>query len=264
MANQAQSAGKDESIYFSLQANIGITKHMGGRKATNELMALCQIQEGQYVLEVGAGLGRTSCYIAKELGCRVVGVDLNERMVERAGERAKRLDLESKVEFRVADALELPFEDDLFDAVIDESVTAFVGEKQRAVNGYVRVAKPGGYVGLNEATWMNSPEPELVKYAFAIMSRAEFLTSDGWRGLLEGAGLRDITVSSYKFNVRSQYIEELKQLDFKEYIQAWRQFITQSVTNPVYRKFFWEVMSAPGNIFKFIRCIGYGIYVGRK
>jgi hypothetical protein len=111
---------------------------------------------------------------------------------------------------------------------------------------------------------MKRPDPELVKYAFAIMSGADFLTPDGWRAMLEGAGLREITVSRYKFSVRSQYIEELKQLDFKEYIQAWREFLTQSITNPAYRKFTREVMSAPGNIFKFIRCIGYGIYVGRK
>ena len=264
MANQQQAIADDKNLYFDLQADIGITKHMGGRKATRELMELCHVQEDQYILEIGCGLGRTSCYIAREYGCRVVGVDISERMVARSNERAKRQGLETRVEFKVSDAQKLPFDDALFDAVIDESVTAFVGDKQKAISEYVRVAKPGGYVGLNEATWIKAPSPELVKYVSFIMGQADFLTSSGWKELLEGSGLRDIEVRNHKFDVRSQYIEEIRQLDLGEYISAWRRFLTGSVTNPAYRRYIKEVMSAPRNIFKFMKCIGYGLYVGRK
>ena len=39
-------------------------------------------------------------------------------------------------------------------------------DKQKAVNEYVRVTKPGGYVGLNESTWLKfPPPPELVAWA---------------------------------------------------------------------------------------------------
>ena len=46
--------------------------------------------------------------------------------------------------------LDLPFEADRFDAVIVESVLAFVDDKPRAIRECIRVTKPGGYVGLNE------------------------------------------------------------------------------------------------------------------
>ena len=63
----------------------------------------------------------------------------------------------------MADAQDLPFEDDLFDAVTTESVTAFPADKQKAVGEYTRVTKPGGYVGLNESTWPKvPPAPEMV------------------------------------------------------------------------------------------------------
>lgn len=56
MATQDSNAVAD-SRYFTVQADIGITKHMGGRKATDELVALCEIGPGQLVLEiVGHGL----------------------------------------------------------------------------------------------------------------------------------------------------------------------------------------------------------------
>lgn len=43
-------------------------------------------------------------------------------MVERSKERAKRKNVEDKVEFKIGDAQDLPFKDGVFDAVICESV----------------------------------------------------------------------------------------------------------------------------------------------
>ena len=79
-----------ELSYFGLQAYWGVTKHMGGLKATRELIELCHIDEGKYVLDVGCGIGITPCYLAKRYGCRVVGVDISQKMVDRSKERAKR------------------------------------------------------------------------------------------------------------------------------------------------------------------------------
>ena len=87
-------------------------------------------------------------------------MDIRPAMVERSRERARREGLEGRVSFVVADAQALPFEDGPFDAVITESVTAFPADKQKAVREYARVARPGGYVGLNESTWLRpSPPP---------------------------------------------------------------------------------------------------------
>ncbi|MGB3904086.1 MAG: class I SAM-dependent methyltransferase, partial [Anaerolineae bacterium] len=143
-----------EPTYFELQAFTGATKHMGGLSTTKELLELCHMDEGKYVLEVGCGAGATAVYIANKYGAKVVGVDLRETMVDQARARAKREGVEDRTEFRVADAQELPFDDGLFNVVIAESVTTFIEDKQSAVSEYARVAKPGGYVGLNEEIWL--------------------------------------------------------------------------------------------------------------
>lgn len=180
-----------ESSYFEVQAYWGMTKHMGGLKATEQLVELCHINQDIYVLVVGCGVGVTPCYLAKRYGCRVIGVDLSTKMVERSRERAKREGIENKAEFRMADAQNLPFEDATFDAVICESVNAFIENKPRALSEYVRVIKPRGYVGLNEVTWLKAPPQELAAYLYRIMG-AEFLTcNNGWKELLEGSGLRE-------------------------------------------------------------------------
>ena len=87
---------------------------------------MCHIAKDKYVLEVGVGAGLTPRYIAKKHGCRVVGVDLSERMIDWARKRAQREGLEAQIEFKVADAQNLPFDDATFDVVMGASVLTFV------------------------------------------------------------------------------------------------------------------------------------------
>lgn len=249
--------------YFGVQAYWGITKHMGGLRATRELAELCHISEDKYVLDVGCGIGGTPCYVAKRYGCRVVGADISEEMVDRSRERAKREGVEDMVKFRAADAQDLPFEDALFDAVIGESVTTFVKDKQRATSEYVRVTKPGGYVGLNECIWIGMPPPELVEYMSRTMG-GEFLTSDDWKKLLEGSGLRDIVVRTYKVRAMHQFAEEIRQIYFRDFMGAWSRFFSLSVRSPAFRKYVRELVPPLTVIKDVFKYLGYGIYVGRK
>jgi ubiquinone/menaquinone biosynthesis C-methylase UbiE len=148
---------------------VGLTKHIGGVEATETLVKFCHIDQSKYVLDVGCGVGVTPCFIARRFGCRLVGVDISPKMVERSRERARKEKVADLVEFRVADAQDLPFEVGVFDAVITESVTAFPEDKQKAVDEYARVTRTGGYVGLNETVWLKvPPPPEVVAWAAQI------------------------------------------------------------------------------------------------
>ena len=194
-----------EFSYFELQAYIGTTKHLGEFETTKALIELCHINQDTYVLEVGCGVGATACYLAKKYGCRVVGVDLRESMIARSNERAQKEGVADRVEFRVADAQDLSFEDALFDVVIGESVATFIEDKQRVVGEYARVTKPGGYVGLNEELWIEIPPAQLIEQVRHIWDiKPTIPTLEGWMGLLEGAGLRDIVVQTYKFDTRRE------------------------------------------------------------
>ena len=90
-------------------------------------------------------------------GCKVVGVDILPGMVENTQRWAEGKGLSGQLEFRVADARNLPFEDHQFDALISESVNTFIPDQERATREYVRVVKPGGYIGFNETIWGKEP-----------------------------------------------------------------------------------------------------------
>ena len=71
--------------------------HPGGIEKTDEMARMCEIGKGKRVLDIGSGKGVTACHLAQKYECEVVGVDLSERMVEYAKERAKKYGLEDKV-----------------------------------------------------------------------------------------------------------------------------------------------------------------------
>lgn len=252
--------------FFDFAAEAGLTKHIGGLEATEALIELCHIGKGSYVLDVGCGVGATPCYLSKKHGCRVVGVDISERMIARSQERADREKVADRVEFRVADAQNLPFEDDLFDAVITESVTVFPGDKQKAVNEYVRVTKPGGYVGLNETAWLKvPPPPEVIAWAKQdIGASVKPQTPETWIGLLESAGLKEVTAKIYAINTQDEAKGILRRYGLGGMLGVMARILLLYVRSQDYRKFVKEVRQGgvvPENLEEYL---GYGLFVGQK
>ena len=257
---------KSQQTFFDFAAEVGLTKHIGGPEATETLFELCHINKGKYVLDVGCGAGVTPVLLAKRIGCSVVGVDISEGMVERSRVRAKREGITDKVEFRVADAQDLPFDDDIFDAVITESVTAFPEDKQKAVNEYVRVTKPGGYIGLNESTWLKiPPPPDLVAWASQDLgANVKPLTSGEWAGLLEAAGLKEMVVRTNKINVKDETRGLYRRYGCGGMLGVMFRMLSLYARSPAYRKFVKRVRKdgiTPKNLDEYF---GYGLYVGRK
>ncbi|MCU0485410.1 MAG: methyltransferase domain-containing protein [Anaerolineales bacterium] len=257
---------KDQPTFFDFAAEVGLTKHIGGVGATEALIELCHIGKDSYVLDVGCGVGATACLIAKRVGCRVVGVDILEKMVERSRERAAREKLTPRVDFRVADAQNLPFEDHLFDAVLTESVTAFPEDKQKAVSEYARVTKSGGYVGLNETTWLKTPPPpEVVAWAAQEVGRSvKPLTADEWAGLLHTAGLKEITTQIHPVDLQEETKGILQRYGWAGMFQVMGRMLRLYVQNPLYRDFVQRIRQGgviPDHLQEYF---GYGLFVGQK
>lgn len=257
---------EQEQKFFDFAAEVGLTKHLGGPGATDELIELCNIDHDSYVLDVGCGAGATSCYLAKKVGCRVVGIDILPAMIQRSKERVTRERVADLVELRVADAQELPFEDGLFDAVITESVTAFPANKARAVREYARVTRPGGYIGLNESTWLKTPPPpEMVAWvAQDVGATVAPLTAEEWQSLLEGAGLTDIVVRIGAVDVQNEMRGLIRRYGLGGILRVFGRIFRLYMRNPAYRQFVKGVrqvgMRPPGLDEYF----GYGFFVGRK
>lgn len=252
--------------FFDFAAEVGLTKHLGGNETTRELVERCHITSDSYILDVGCGVGVTPSYLAKTIGCRVVGVDIHPEMVVRSQERAEREKLTDLLEFRTADAQDLPFPDATFDAVITESVTAFPEDKALAVREYARVTKSGGYVGLNESTWLKYPVPqEVADWASQNLGASvKPLTQEEWKNLLSGAGLRDIFVRISPVNTRTETRGILDRYGWSGMLGVMIRMIKLRIKSPTYREFVKSVNQGGLTPPDLVEYFGYGIYVGRK
>jgi len=230
-------------------------------EATRKLVELCSIGQGKYVLDVGCGVGATPVYLAKATGCRVMGVDLLARMVERSRDRAMAEGVEDRVEFKVADARELPFEGNLFDAVISESVNIFSEDKREAMSEYVRVTRPGGYVGMTEMTWLKPPSPEL-EDTFKSMIYAQALDAGGWQGLMKEAGLVDVVSSTHRIDIRSETKGRFERYGRWGIVKVILRTLVMVLRDRRSRRF---MKAGVGALSKdVLDVVGYGVYAGRK
>ncbi|BCS31444.1 methyltransferase type 11 [Luteitalea sp. TBR-22] len=100
------------------------------------------------ILDLATGTGWTSRQVARH-GAAVIGADIAEELIESARLRAaaERLD----IEYRVADAEQLPFGHGEFDAVISTFGVMFASRPEAVATELARVVRPGGRIAL--ATW---------------------------------------------------------------------------------------------------------------
>jgi len=97
-------------------------------------------------LELGTGTGEGALFLAREFPrASVRGVDMSEDMISRAQAKVG-LDPEGRVAFRVADAADLPFENESFDLVAQLNMPPFFAETTRVLRqgGHVIVASSYG------------------------------------------------------------------------------------------------------------------------
>lgn len=264
---ESPSASTMPPTYFDLQASWGLTKHLGGVAVTDELLALCHVGRDSLVLEIGCGVGITPCYAARTLGCQVTAIDRSARMLAWAQRRVRRERLDARVLLVNADATALPFADNSFDAVVCESVTAFVPDKARALSEYARVVRPGGLVGLTEGVWLEPPPVELVEYLTRAMNGPVFYPLDGWVALLRNAGLTIAAASRRSVRAAEQWASEIGRMDWADamqYAQAWRTLSRLALTDSAFRAYIRSLTPSAATVRHMFHYFGYGIFVGRK
>ncbi|MFY9717427.1 MAG: class I SAM-dependent methyltransferase [Thermoplasmata archaeon] len=144
------------------------------------------------ILDLGCGAGTNSLFLARSR-FRVSGIDLAPGAIEAARARASRAGL--RVDFRVGDALRLPYADRTFGGAID--VGCFHTLPLRLRSAYAtelaRVLRPGGayllsWVAREYQESMGPPHrPSLEEVALSLESRFLFHRTEysvGWRGRL--------------------------------------------------------------------------------
>lgn len=125
---------------FNALSSLGTDK--GWRKKT---VALAGLKRDSVVLDLAAGTGDLTMAIARQgRPARVVSTDFVPEMLEVAKEKATRYDGPTTIDFAIADAQDLPFDDASFDVVTIAFGVRNLPDRAANFREVVRVLKPGG------------------------------------------------------------------------------------------------------------------------
>ena len=146
----------NDSPFYGYDVDV-IQEQYAGRGAVGVVdFFLRHLKPGMSVLDCGCGPGTITQGIAQIVAPgKVVGCDLEPGMVARAAGLAEGKGLDN-LSFQVGNILDLPFEDNTFDAVMSCAVTEHLSEPVKAMSELGRVAKKGGIVGITRTDWSAS------------------------------------------------------------------------------------------------------------
>jgi ubiquinone/menaquinone biosynthesis C-methylase UbiE len=151
-------------------------------------------RQGVRLLDVGCGVGGPALSIAAYSGAHVTGVSIVPRQIEIARQRAAERDLTGQTRFEVADAMDLPFDAETFDAAYVFDASCHMPDKAAFCKQVARVLRPGGrFVGLD---WMKkdglgpADEAKYVEPICRLHGVPHLVSLPEWHYCLAGAGLR--------------------------------------------------------------------------
>ena len=186
--NHPKSAAYDQDF---IKANMMGPNAM---KLLEELTGALDLKPGSRVLDLACGKGLTSIFLAKELGVTVFATDLWISATENY-ERFKAMGLEDRIIPIHAEAHELPYANNYFDAAISVDAFQYFGADESYLDQHLApLVKPGGWLGMAvpgfvEEYGQNIPA-DISQY---VKPEYEFHSCDWWQELWQRSKLVNVT-----------------------------------------------------------------------
>jgi cyclopropane fatty-acyl-phospholipid synthase-like methyltransferase len=162
--------------------------HFGGTRANDILAERAGLRPQHQVLDVCSGMGGPARYLAARIGCRVTGLDFTETRHRGAQHLTRLVRLDHLVSFRFGNALDMPFADSSFDAVIGQEAWCHVPEKARLIAECARVVKPNGVIAFTDILKTAALSEQEMARLRSEMTFPTLETLAGYTALLEGNG----------------------------------------------------------------------------
>ena len=126
------------------------------------------IKPNQKVLDIGSGWGSLAIDIAKAANCEVTGITLSDNQLKYANQKAKEMNLDNQVKFKLMDYREL---NEKFDRIVSVGMFEHVGRKfyKKFFNQVEKLLKEDGIALIHTIGSVNpprDPHPWITKYIF--------------------------------------------------------------------------------------------------
>lgn len=216
--------------------DLGQTSWVGNEES-QQIPITLELTSGSRVLEIGCGSGRYVLQLAENIGCSVVGVDINHIGITNANRLARECNLDGRVRFEECDvSKQLPWSDDTFDAAFANDVLCHIPDRFGVLKEARRILKPNGRLLFSDALIIGGV---VSHHEIATRSSIGYylFTPPGYNEKLIGeAGFRLLNVSdtTHKaaaiagrwLNARDQHREALIALEGKPTFEGVQRFLS--------------------------------------
>ena len=195
------------------------------------------LQSTSKVLEIACGSGGPALFMARTVGCQILGIDNNENGIATASKMAREQGLDSRLRFQLANACQpLPVEDELFDSIICIDAINHFPNRSDVMAEWYRVLKPDGRVLFTDpivVTGLLSNEEiasrsSIGYFLFAAVGENERLLEETGFELIRSEDVteNEVKVSRRWYEARAKRRNDLLKIEGEQTFEALQQFLS--------------------------------------
>ena len=169
----------------------------GGTEEVDRVLAGLDLT-GLSVLDIGCGLGGATLHLARTYGpARTLGIDIEESLIARCRDLARRAGVGESLEFKVVDPGPLPVDEASLDLVFSKDSIIHIADKQALARDIYRALKPGGWFAASDwlAGYSGTPSPEMAAYVEAEGLDFGLASAAAYEEALAAAGFREVRLT---------------------------------------------------------------------
>jgi ubiquinone/menaquinone biosynthesis C-methylase UbiE len=195
---------------------------------------------GRRVLDIGCGVGGVDILLTRDYqAAKVVGIDVEEPVLQKGRQRAAEQGLSDRIEYRLVEPGPLPFADTSFDVTFSKDAMIHIPDKAALFAEVFRVLKPAGVFVASD--WMrcdaNPPSAEMRQYIESEGLSFDMSPPEEYEKALAKAGFEDIVLRDrnpwYRKLARKEYeqmqgplyrtlVEQAGQAETDRNLEVWR------------------------------------------
>jgi ubiquinone/menaquinone biosynthesis C-methylase UbiE len=207
---------------------MGEQIHVGGENETTILAQKAGIKKENIVLDICSALAR---HLARKYGCRVTGLDATQKMIDEAIKRTKNEPFSNLIDYKLGNALDLPFKSETFDVVWGQDAWCYITDKERLIAESYRVLKPGGVIAFTDWLQVGNMSQKEWNDLNSFMAFPYMETLNGYENLLRNTGFKILEK------------EDLSK-DFTKHCQIYQTILRKDLKEPIIKNYNQEMFEA--------------------
>ena len=193
---------------------------------------------GKRILDIGCGIGGPARDMAATHGADVVGIDLEQPLIDKALADTRAANLDGQVRYQRVAPGPLPFSDAAFDIVVSSGAMTQTPDKPAMFAEVLRVLRPGGHFRCYEWFRADREYSDDMRYWFELEGLTyEMVTLGQFGELLDAAGFAAVEVIDasgwYRAESQREYewirgelydtvVDKLGRQDADHFVENWR------------------------------------------